>query len=61
MNIFTLLAKLTESQLHILVEVVKAVVALIIFIIIWKKKKKDKKRIDNHIEKSEKPDSTIEK
>lgn len=50
-----LLAKaLSESELHILIEVIKAVTALVIFLIIWKKRKKEKKKIDEHIKQSEK-------
>lgn len=49
-----LLSKMGESELHILIEVVKAIVALIIFIIVMKKRKKRQKAIDKYMEDSKK-------
>ena len=46
--------ELSENEIHILIEVVKALVTLLVFLIIWKRKKKREKIIDKHIEDAEK-------
>jgi len=46
--------ELSENEIHILIEVVKALVTLLVFLIIWKRKKKREKKIDKHIEDAEK-------
>jgi flagellar biosynthesis/type III secretory pathway M-ring protein FliF/YscJ len=48
-------SSLSDNEIHILIEVVKALLTLLVFLIIWKKRKKREKKIDEHIEQS-KPD-----
>lgn len=46
-------AELTESELHVLIEVVKAIIGIVIFIFVVKHRKKQKKKEDEHRKKQQ--------